>query len=55
MSNWSKGLGSGRVEYHEGVSIIHFGSPVGEKFTEPEDDSNVTRNISVKDWLEKNG
>lgn len=46
-------LGSGHVEYTEGRKIIHFGSPAEDVYAPVEpDNSNVKRNISVKEWLE---
>lgn len=48
-------LGSGNVEYRRDRNIIHFGSPVGSTWEKTEDEDHVKYNISVKEWLEKNG
>lgn len=42
-------LGSGQVEYTEGRTIVHFGSPDGTVYAE--DVKVVKSNISVKDWI----
>lgn len=46
-------LGTGQVEYTVNRPIIHFGSPDGTVYST--DATVVKSNISVKEWLERNG
>lgn len=45
-------LGTGRVEYTEGRTIVHFGSPDGTVYAE--DVKITTPRMSVKEWVNKN-